>query len=243
MGCRAMFTDRAAVFAALRARLERHGGASTDRDRGAVPVVEVVDDELPDGGLARGAVHEVAPARGEADTGAAFAFSALLAGRAGDTTIWIEPTPSLWPAGAVAFGLDPAALVLVAARGTDSLWAAEEALRCPAVGTCVLVGIVPDLTASRRLQLAAEAGGGLGIMVVPEPHLATASAARTRWRISSIPGTGTWDHDLADPCWRLELVAGRGCRPGQWELRWDAMARRLLPHGALENPIRIAAGG
>lgn len=223
--------DRSAVLSMLRARVARiEGKYAAAEDRPApVPIADVVDLALPDAGLCRGAVHEVAPARGTVDTGAAFAFSALVAGRAGGTVLWIEPTPSIWPAGALAFGLDPAELVLVAARGRDGLWAAEESLRCPGVASCVLVGTVADLTASRRLQLAAEAGGVLGLAVVPRTALAKPSAARTRWTIRSIPGDGATPHRVGDPCWRLELAGGRGCRPAAWDLRWDAAAARLEP--------------
>jgi protein ImuA len=230
-----MATDRSATLAMLRARVARLEGTAASRDHGCVSITDEVDQVLPDGGLARGAVHEVAPARGEEGKGPAFAFSSLLAGRVEGTTVWIEPTPSLWPPGAVAFGLEPASLVLVAAEGTDSLWAAEEALRCPAVGTCVLVGVIPDLVASRRLQLAAEAGGVLGLAIVPERSLANASAARTRWRIAASPGAGRTDYALGDPCWRLELTAGKGCQPGSWNLRWDPQAHRLLPRGTMDD--------
>src|SRR4051794_28344885 len=108
--------DRSAVMAMLRSRverMERRAGAMQGEGQAPVSVCEIVDEVLPDGGLARGAVHEVAPTRGEEDSAAAFAFSALMSGRAGGTTVWIEPAPSIWPAGATAFGLDPAELVLV----------------------------------------------------------------------------------------------------------------------------------
>ena len=95
-----------------------------------------------------------------------------------------------------ASGMRPETLVVVAASGVDSLWAAEEALRCPAVGAACLVHPKPlDLPASRRLQLAAEAGGGIGLVLVRPEALAQPSAARTRWRISSAPGTGVRDYD------------------------------------------------
>lgn len=238
--------DRSAVLSMLRARVARIEGkyAATEDRPAPVPVADAVDHALPDAGLCRGAVHEVAPARGAVDAGAAFAFSALVAGRAGGTVLWIEPVPSIWPAGALAFGLDPAELVLVAAGGRDGLWAAEESLRCPGVASCVLVGTVADLTASRRLQLAAEAGGVLGLSVMPRAALAKPSAARTRWTIQSIPGQslpgeGAAPHGVGDPCWRLELAGGRGCRPAAWDLRWDAAAARLEPLAAAGQEERL----
>jgi protein ImuA len=145
-----MATDRAATLAALRARLGQMQGSG--RQRGAVPVAEAVDPSLPDGaGLPRAATHEVAAT--DLDRGSAFGFAAMLAARAcagsePRTTFWIEPEPSIWPPGAIRFGLRPESLVVVAASGVDSLWAAEEALRCPAVGAACLVlsAFTPNLT-------------------------------------------------------------------------------------------------
>src|SRR5688572_12686526 len=226
MSAPAATADRAATLAALRARvarLEASAGVGPPR-RGratAVPIAEPVDAALPEGGLARGALHEVAAAAAsEVDSGPAFAFAALTCARAGGTTLWIEPKPSIWPEGAAAVGLDPAALVLVAADGADGLWAAEEALRCPAVGAVCLVAAAPlGLTEGRRLQRAAERGGALGIAPVPARALARPSAARTHWRIASLPGTAAGTpappHGLGAPRWRLELLRCRGGgRPG-----------------------------
>ena len=88
---------------------------------------------------------------------------------AGGTVLWIAPDPDAWPPGLARFGLSPAQLVLVRApREQDGLWAMEETLRCPAVGAALLVTRELDLTAARRLQLAAEAGGVLGLLLRPD---------------------------------------------------------------------------
>src|SRR3954454_5848855 len=219
-----MATDRAATLAALRARLARIQGGGRTAD--AVLVAKPVDAALPGGkGLPRGASHEVAAAEG--DSGSAFGFASMLAARAcagpePQTTFWIEPEPSIWPAGALRFGMRPETLVVVAASGVDSLWAAEEALRCPAVGAACLVYPKPlDLPASRRLQLAAEAGGGIGLVLVRPEALGPPSAARTRWHISAAPGTGRQPYDLGLPAWRLNLIKAIGARPDGWDVVWD----------------------
>ena len=230
-----MATDRAATLAALRARLTRMQGGNWTAE--AVPVAEPVDPAFPGGkGLPRSATHEVAAT--ESDSGSAFGFASMLAARtcAGpepQTAFWIEPEPSIWPAGAMRFGLRPESLVVVAASGVDSLWAAEEALRCPAVGAACLVHPKPlDVAASRRLQLAAEAGGGLGLVLVRPEALAQPSAARTRWQVSAAPGTGRQSYDLGQPGWRLELVKAVGGRPGGWDLVWDEDEKLLLARHA-----------
>lgn len=238
-----MATDRAATLAALRARLARIQGVG--RTANTVSVAEPVDAALPGGkGLPRGASHEVAAV--EADSGSAFGFASMLAARAcvgpePRTTFWIEPEPSIWPAGALRFGLRPETLVVVAASGVDSLWAAEEALRCPAVGAACLVHPKPlDLPASRRLQLAAEAGGGIGLVLVRPEALAQPSAARTRWRIASAPGTGARDYDLGQAAWQLDLVKVVGGRPDEWTLIWDEEDQLLLPRAAEPVAVQLA---
>ena len=68
------------------------------------------------------------------------------------------------------FGLSARELVIVkVARATDALWAMEEALKCRALAAAVaeLPNDAPlaDLTATRRLTLAAREGGGFGFLL------------------------------------------------------------------------------
>ena len=91
------------------------------------------------------------------------------------------------------FGLASARmLVLRVPKPVDVLWAMEEALRCRALA-CVIAeltgdGGVADLTATRRLALAAREGisaqnSGFGLLI---RHRTTSmpSAAATRWEIA-----------------------------------------------------------
>src|SRR5215217_3077751 len=157
--------DRPALLSALRARIARldrsGGGAVSEVGAGGIPLCEGIDAALPGGGgLARAAVHEVLAA----DPGAAAGFCGLLLARARGTVLWIAAEPDAWPPGLARFGLSPADLVLVQApRRQDALWAMEESLRCPGVAGALLAVDGLDLTAARRLQLAAEAGGAIGL--------------------------------------------------------------------------------
>jgi protein ImuA len=195
----------------------------------AIPLAPPIDAVLPGGGLARGAIHELLAAH----PGAATALAALILARAGTPVVWIEPNPDPYPAGLAAFELDPAALIIVRADGTDALWAAEEALRAPAIAGVLATLPRLDLATGRRLHLAAEAGGTLGLILRPDTRNPPPTAARTRWRISALPTPGP-AHRLGPPHWRLDLLRARGAPPGTWDVAWDgtlAVLRAAHAHG------------
>ncbi len=221
--------DRAAVMAALRARIGRleRAGAATALARagaGVVNLSETIDAHLPGGGLARAGLHEILAG----DPGAATGFCAILLGRTQGPVLWIAPEPEAWPPGLARYGLAPTELVLVRApTPTDGLWAMEEALRCPAITGALLDLSELDLTAARRLQLAAEAGGALGLLLRPDTDQPGPSAALTRWKISALPGESTSPHHLGDPRWQIELLRARGTTPHAWSATWRTTTDHL----------------
>lgn len=210
------------------ARLERPAQAA---GAGVIPLCPGIS--LPDGGLVRAALHEVVAA----DPGVGAGFAATLLGRAGGTVIWItlakdELLP--WPAGLARQGLDPGHLVVARAdRWADALWAMEESLRCPGLAGALLVTGWEkenrlDLTATRRLQLAAEAGGGLGLLLRPDRTEGGATATVSRWRVSALPS------GLTAPRWQLELLRIRGGAPaGPWPVTWQEATGELVLDEAL----------
>lgn len=189
-----------------------------------------VDDHLPGQGLATGALHEVAGGD-HRDMPAAFGFLLGLVMRrlqalsGQGIVLWCRQTYGphdfglLYGPGLAAFGFAPAQLLLVTSpKPTDVLWVLEEALRSQALVAIVgEVGPALDLTASRRLQLAAETMATPVFLLRP-PQAREASAAMTRWRITSHQKEA---HAWQRPCWQTELVRCRGGRPQQWFLEWD----------------------
>jgi protein ImuA len=192
--------------------------------------IAAIDRALPQGGLARGALHEIQGTDGDEEDGAlAAAFAAGIVGRldAEGTVLWCLPRADLYGPGLAACGLDPGRLVLVrAARDAEILWAMEEGLRAPGIAAVVgEVGALPPVT-SRRLQLAAERSGITAFLLrrwrtageaARERNLPNAAA--TRWRISvrpSVPAGGV--PGVGEPRWRLELWRCRGGVPGSWEV-------------------------
>jgi protein ImuA len=237
-------------------QLEGFGGKLTGTSPQVLPFgVGAIDDHLPGGGLLRGALHEIFAD----DAGIATAFCALLAGRlAGDTEnhaiLWCE-RPWTLDAGALygpallQFGIDPARMIMVRPRrDTDALWAMEEGLRCGRVAA--VIGEITDmsLTASRRLQLAAEETGVTALMLRPKTDKPAPSAAVTRWRLDAVehetryadvsetaerandndrkrPGPPGLDSDgppgLGAARWRAELFRCRGGVAANWMMEWN----------------------
>lgn len=124
-----------------------------------------LDASLPGGGWPMGAVCELMPvAPGIGEVGLLIPALSRLA-RTGRYLAWIAP-PYLPCAPALAQRQIPLhRILIVETHGVqESLWAAEQALRCPAVGAVLCWPA--DITDRnvRRLQLAAEAGASLGVL-------------------------------------------------------------------------------
>ena len=156
----------------------------------------------------------LAPARVHEATGAGrLVFALALAGRLEGAVLWVQDArgrDGLYAPGIAAF-IDPARLVLARPTGAlPVLQAAEEALRSGAAPLVIAeLAEAPDLTASRRLQLAAGTGGGRGLCLVAEGRLRT-NAAETRWRCEPAPGTEGGQ--------RWEIVKNKRGRLAAWEV-------------------------
>jgi protein ImuA len=199
--------------------------------RGVVPTgVAAIDRALPQGGLARGALHEILGSGGDEEDGAlAAGFAADIIGRLDPdgAVLWCLPRADLYGPGLFAGGLDPGRIVLVrASRDAEILWAVEEGLRTPGLAAAVgEVGVLPPV-ASRRLQLAAERSGATAFLLRRWRDAATAArerslpnAAATRWRISALPSLPAGgEPGVGLPRWRVELLRCRGGGSGIWEL-------------------------
>jgi len=115
--------------------------------------------------------------------------------RGGGRIVWIDSPPGeplgVHPPALAAFGIDLRRLLLVRPKSAaDGLWAFDQAVRCRAVAaTCgILRGLNTALT--RRLQLAAELGGGLALAVRPAREAGRPSAAAVRLRVGPAVSVG-----------------------------------------------------
>jgi|ERR1043165_4081902 protein ImuA len=181
------------------------------------------------GGLARAALHDLSAP--PLHLGAAAGFALTLAARASEPAkqaLWIATdfgmleTGALYGPGLDLIGLASAQLLVVrVARPIDALFAMEEALKCRALTAVVAeIGGEIDLTATRRLALAAREGGALGLLL---RHKASAapSAASTRWEIAACPSVPDELGGLGRTAFRLSLLRNRRGPCGTWTLCWD----------------------
>lgn len=191
--------------------------------------VEAIDAALG-GGLQGATLHEVSAAA-PVHLGAAAGFALALAARARDPhkqTLWISTdfgnleTGALYGPGLDQFGLATERLLVVhVARPVDALFAMEEALKCRALATIIAeFPDTPDLTATRRLSLAARDGGGIGLLL---RHKASSvpSVARTRWQIAAAPSVPDDFGGLGPTAFTLALTRNRRGPCGNWTLTWD----------------------
>ena len=140
-------------------------GRTGATDDGALPTgIGPLDDRLPEGGLPAGSLMEwLGPIEG----GGAGTLLFLVARhrlQAGGVGIVIDRDRQFYPP-ATGFSDEMLARTIVLRPGSDgdTLWALEQSLRCPGVAfvVCRLDRVQPN--AYRRLKLAAETGGGLGL--------------------------------------------------------------------------------
>ncbi len=216
--------------------------------------VETIDRVLG-GGLARGRLHELFAAE-PVDTSSAAGFATMLACLAlpaGTPLIWLRQEDAetrggrLYAPGLVEIGLDPARLVLVVLPDPVTLLrAAADVVRCAEVGAVVIElwrrPRALDLTASRRLAIAAEASGVTTLLLRAEAE-PSPSAAQTRWQVATAASSALEADAPGGPALDLELLRQRG-RPagGRWRLEWDR-DRACFREPALSGAFLPAASG
>lgn len=215
-----------------------------------VPTGHVGIDRSLGGGMVRGRVHEVF-AVDAADASSATGFVAMLALLFGGGVVWLREEASqqrhgLNVLGLAEIGLDPARLILgLPPDPLALLCAAADVARCPGVGVAVVEiwrdPRVLDLTATRRLALAAETSGVtvllLRIAGVPAP-----SAAQTRWVVQSASSLPLEANAPGRPAFDIALVRQRGRPAGlDWRVEWDR-DRAVFIEPAENDQAKIESG-
>jgi protein ImuA len=180
-------------------------------------------DELLSHGLARGAIHEVLwmPRHPVPKF-----FALLMARAAAGVIVWCDPRRTLYPPAVAAAGIPLEKLFLLHPQNQrEQSWAVTECMRCKGVSATIAQMSKLSRIEARRLQLAAEKGGGIGILLRPMDRHAEIYAAATRWLVAPAPGLRTVQR------WKIQLIHAHGGRVGNTV---------ILEHHRETNTLRAA---
>lgn len=234
---------------ALRAQM-----AESRADRGPVlPFgIPMLDDRLAFGGLDGAGLHEIAAVSSRwGDDAAATLFAAGIAARfasPGFTVLWALSRFDLYAPGLEQVGLGPSQVLYAQGQKDQEVLAiAEDGLRDGSLA-CVIAEVrSADMTATRRLQLAAS--DGKTPMLLYRRHrardqcpLTQNSSAMTRWRIGCLPSLPLPHPGVGRSRWSVELVRQRGGNPFSLDLDACDDKGRLAHPSLSVDRTRAAAG-
>jgi hypothetical protein len=208
-----------------------------------------LDRLLPGGGFRRGTLVEwLAAGQGTGATTLALA-AARQACRDGGALVVLDACREFYPLAAVRLGIALDRLIVVqAVTPADQHWALDQALRCPGVAAVLAWPAKLEGLLFRRLQLAAEIGGGLGLLIRPESARQEPSWAEVRLEVEPLPGSLSADSGLSADCrrrWRIHVLrcrGGNGDRSVEVEVDDETRAVHLAAELAHPTAGRRASG-
>lgn len=221
-------------LAGLRRHIARISGEGPARAEGLFRTGHDPLDASLGGGLGRGRLHEVFAGEG-GDGGSSAGFAAMLALRArhrAAPVLWLRTDDAekrggrIYGPGFAELGGDPDALLLALAPDPLALLrGAADGARCDGLDVLVVEcwGKCPafDLTASRRLALAAEQSG-VTVIVLRVDAVPMPSAADTRWSVSAAESVGLSANAPGPAVFEIELLRRRTGPSGlRWRVEWN----------------------
>jgi protein ImuA len=237
------------ILRPLRQALAKHeptSGFPLGSDEAVLPLGLPVVDSVLTGGLALGALHELAPMT-PTHLGAAFGFALAIVARAlcharksarTAQALCIETDYAAleggkpYGMGLDLFGLPMDRLLLLRVpRPIDALWAFEEALKsslAAVIAELPEAGTAADLTATRRLLLAARTGNGLGLLL-RHRSAPCSTAAMSRWEVAAEPSEPDRFGGLGRTAFELSLSKNRRGCCGRFIVSWDHESRTFIP--------------
>ena len=193
-----------------------------------------LDRLLPENGFRKGTLIEWIGAAedGGGDGAATLAFRAAVeACRASGVIVVLDRSGEFYPPAAVRLGIEPARWVIVhPSSKSDHGWALDQALRCPAVAAVIAWPDAPlgnrpserpsakkpngrlDSHTFRRLQLAVEQGGGVGMLIRPHAARRDPSWADVRLLVEPLADASPYGRSRR---MRVEVLRCRGGRGEQ----------------------------
>jgi protein ImuA len=215
-------------------RLERHHRKGVEAGVFAFGCAAL--DARLGGGLATGALHEVCAIAHDHASASGFALMLALRAARDKPILWVREDKGerqhgrLYGPGMVELGANPDDIILVSAPDTlSALRAGADILGCIGLGAVVIepygAAKALDLTASRKLVLAAEKSG-VAALVLREGESNFASAASTRWQVTAAPSAMLPGQAPGHTALAVELVRHRGgVPPFSLKLEWDRDSR------------------
>ena len=191
-------------------------------------------DALIGGGMSFGRIHEFYAAQSDDSAATAGFVAAMTIAASGNTgpVVWIRPKKGLRTGGVLQAagwaelgGAPENLLTIIAEDNSAMLRVAHDALRCRGSGIIVAEawGRIPelDLTAGRRLSLAAEKSG-LALLLIRVDADAAPSAAETRWQVAAAPSRACAANAPGAATFDIDLLRQRGGPAGlHWRLEWN----------------------
>ena len=199
--------SRQALVAMLRRQVERLEGPVQPQEEQPISTGSPdLDRLLAVGGLRRGSLTEYLTAEAGGGAGTLALAAAREACMDGRTLVVMDRPRQFYPP-AAAWSVKNLLLVRPT-NEADELWALDQALRCPGVGAVWIRCGALDGREFRRLQLAAESGGTLGLLVRPARLRGQPTWADVQWLVE--PATLPARHLPGTRRLRVELVRCRG---------------------------------
>ena len=169
-----------------------------------------LDRHLPDHGFQGGSLVEWVALGEGAGAGTLAMLAAREACRSGGSLVVIDRRHTFYPPAAASLGVELQRLILVYPQNAkDHEWALDQTLRCAGAAAVVSwVETIVEPRTFRRLQLAAEMGGSLGLLVRPYTACKEPSWADLRLQVQPLAGAASARRV------RVELLRCRGAGRG-----------------------------
>jgi hypothetical protein len=229
-------SDRQAVVACLKQQVERLEQHHRPLDERPVSTGSpALDRLLPGGGHARGSLVEYLSPGAGSGAGTLALAAAREACAEGRALVVVDRSGTFYPPAAAAFGIDLAQmLILRPADDAAELWALDQALRSTGVGAVYAACGPLDVRDFRRLQLAAESGGTLGVLVRPARLRGQPSWSETQWEICRVHERSEMHHQRSR---KVHFARGGLMHPTAWQLRVELVRCRGGPGGQVAELV------
>lgn len=202
---------RSEIISVLREQIRRIGGGRPNHEEAMVSTgCEGLDRLFPEKGIRRGALVEWIGDGSGHGAGTMALIAARQACADGGALMVIDRQGRFYPPSAAALGIDVNALVIVRpVNYRDEIWAFDQSLRCEAVSA--VWGYLEQLSGRsfRRLQLSAEKGRGVGLLVRSVKSLQEPTWAEVSLHVRPCPSEKSRR-------FRVEVARCRGGHAGGW---------------------------